>query len=303
MAFDKLSSAQDSARQIHLGLIKIAAPTLWRGLTVAAALLWLYGSTLFGLAGDWWRDENYSHGFLVPFIGGYAIWQNRCRLRETPARPVVWLGGAALLFAVALLFAGTLGAELFVARVSFVAALAGLTLYFGGWAWLMMLAFPIGVFLLAIPIPEIIFNQIAFPLQLLASDYAARAINAVGIPALREGNVIELAQMKLQVVEACSGIRSLMSLTTLAVTYAAFAESRWWRRILLVIAVIPIAIISNAARVAGTGVMAYYRGPEAAEGFQHAFSGWIVFVVALVMLMLVARLLGFASRFLPEKYR
>jgi exosortase len=303
MALDNLGPLNNSIRHVQIGEVKIPAATLWRGLAVAAALLWLYSSTLWRLAGDWWADENYSHGFLVPAIGGYAIWQNRFRLRETSARPAFWLGGAAVVGAVLLLLAGTLGAELFVARVSFVAALAGLTLYFGGWAWLALLAFPIGIFLLAIPIPEIIFNQVAFPLQLLASDYATRVINALGIPALREGNVIELAQMKLQVVEACSGIRSLMSLSTLAVTYAAFAESRWWRRVLLVASVIPIAIISNAARVAGTGVMAYYKGAEAAEGFQHAFSGWIVFVVALAMLMAVARLLMFASRFLPEKYR
>lgn len=303
MALDNLGPLNNSVRRVSVGSVKISVTSLWRGLAVAAALLWLYGDTLWRLAEDWWADENYSHGFLVPLIGGYAIWQQRFRLRETPPQPAAWAGGVVTLGAVALLLAGTLGAELFVARVSFVAALAGLTLYFGGWTWLKSLLFPIGVFLLAIPIPEIIFNQIAFPLQLLASDYAARVINALGIPALREGNVIELAQMKLQVVEACSGIRSLMSLATLAVTYAAFAESRWWRRVLLVASVVPIAIISNAARVAGTGVMAYYRGPEAAEGFQHAFSGWLVFIVALAMLMAVASLLRFAARFLPEKYR
>lgn len=303
MALHDLSSLNDSARMIRIGPIKIAVTALWKGLAITAALLWLYSNTLWGLGNDWWVDENYSHGFLVPFISGYAIWQNRFRLQETLPKPMVWIGGGLVLMAVLMLLAGTLGAEFFVARVSFVLALVGLTLYFGGLEWLKLMLFPIGIFILAIPIPEIIFNQIAFPLQLLASDYAARVINMLGIPALREGNVIELAQMKLQVVEACSGIRSLMSLATLAVTYAAFAESRWWRRILLVASVIPIAIISNAARVAGTGVMAYYRGPEAAEGFQHAFSGWIIFIVALVMLMAVAQLLRFASRFLPVRYR
>lgn len=303
MALDDLSSLSNSARHFSIGAVKINAATLWRGAAVAAALLWLYSGVLWRLAGDWWADENYSHGFLVPAIGGYAIWQQRFRLQQTPPRPAVWVGGLFVLAAVAMLLAGTVGAELFVSRVSFVAALAGLTLYFGGAEWLRLLAFPIGIFLLAIPIPEIIFNQITFPLQLLASDYAARVINALGIPALREGNVIELAQMKLQVVEACSGIRSLMSLATLAVTYAAFAETQWWRRVLLVVSVVPIAIVSNAARVAGTGVMAYHRGPEAAEGFQHAFSGWIVFIVALVLLMIVARLLRLAARLLPEKYR
>ncbi|HYE73968.1 MAG TPA: exosortase [Blastocatellia bacterium] len=303
MALHDVSSLDNSAKQIRIGPFIIAAATFWRGLALAAALLWLYSNTLWGLGNDWWIDENYSHGFLVPFISGYAMYQDRFRLQKTIGRPWVWVGGALTLMAVLMLMAGTLGAEMFVSRVSFVLALVGITLYFGGLEWLKLMLFPIGIFILAIPIPEIIFNQIAFPLQLLASDYAARVINMLGIPALREGNVIELAQMKLQVVEACSGIRSLMSLATLAVTYAAFAESQWWRRIILVASVIPIAIVTNAARVAGTGVMAYYRGPEAAEGFQHAFSGWIIFIVALVLLMAVAQLLRLFSRFLPFKYR
>jgi exosortase len=144
---------------------------------------------------------------------------------------------------------------------------------------------------LAIPIPSILFYRIALPLQLIASDYATRAIKLFGVPALREGNVIELAQMKLQVVEACSGIRSLVSLLTLAVVYAYFTESRWWRRIALAVAVVPIAIVANAARVTGTGVMAHYHGIRAAEGFMHAFSGWLVFLAAVLMLLALAKFL------------
>src|SRR5262249_11119292 len=152
-------------------------------------------------------------------------------------------------------------------------SVVGLVLYFCGSAHLARLAFPIGIWLLAIPIPNVIFFQIALPLQLIASDYATRMIRLFGIPALREGNVIELAQMKLQVVEACSGIRSLISLTLLAVVYAHFTENRWWRRIALVVAVVPIAIIANASRVAGAGMMAHFYGTRAAEGFLHNFSG------------------------------
>jgi exosortase D (VPLPA-CTERM-specific) len=283
------------------GRVRLDAPTLWRGGLICLALLWLYGDVLRRLARDWWVDENYSHGFLVPLISGYLIWTNRDRLLAALPKPRLMLGGGLMLAAVAMLLAGTLGAELYLSRVSFLVALAALVVYFCGLVWLRLLVFPLGLFLLAIPIPAILFNQIAFPLQLIASDYATRAIGFLDIPALREGNVIELAQMKLQVVEACSGIRSLMALTTLAVTYAYFAETRWWRRLVLVAAVIPMAIIANAARVAGTGVMAHYWGAEAAEGFMHGFSGWLVFILALLMLLGLARLLSLAAKLFTRR--
>mgnify|MGYP001579559829 FL=1 len=193
-----------------------------------------------------------------------------------------------------------LGAELYITRLSLVLSLAGLTVYFGGFVWLRRLLFPIGLLLFALPVPNIVFNQIAFPLQLIASDLATRAIKLFGIPALREGNVIELARMKLQVVEACSGIRSLMALAALAAVYAYFAETRWRQRIILFAAVIPIAVIANAARVAATGVLAHYQGVQAAEGFLHSFSGLAVFLVAVVLLLALAQALNLAGRFFPS---
>ncbi len=268
-----------------------------RILVLALAWLAVYHDVIRRLADDWRVDENYSHGFLIPVISGYAIWTNRAQLFSTPAEPRLLPGAALVLLAVFMLLAGILGAELYVTRLSLVISLFGLTIYFGGWAWLRQMLFPIGLLLLALPIPNILFNQIAFPLQLLASDYATRLIRLLGIPALREGNVIELARMKLQVVEACSGIRSLVSLTSLAVIYVYFTETRWWRRIALVVAVIPIAIVANALRVAGTGVMAHYRGAQAAEGFLHSFSGLMVFLVAVLLLVGLAQLLTLAERF------
>lgn len=269
------------------------------GAAIAPFLLaWLavYYDVIRRLIGDWRGDENYSHGFLIPLISGYAIWANREEIFSTPARPRLLPGATMMLLAALMLFAGVLGAELYLTRLSLLLSLVGLTVYFGGWSWLRRLLFPIGLLLFALPIPNIVFNQIAFPLQLIASDYATRTIKLLGIPALREGNVIELAQMKLQVVEACSGIRSLVSLTSLAVVYVYFTETRWWRRIALVAAVIPIAIVANAARVAGTGVLAHYRGVQAAEGFLHNFSGLMVFLVAVLLLLGVANLLTLAER-------
>jgi exosortase len=279
---------------------------MWRRavapMTLAIAWGALYFDTLRRLVDDWRVDENYSHGFLIPFISAYAIWRNRDRIISTPVAPRIFLGGALMLMAVLMLFAGVVGAELYLARLSLVLSLAALALYFLGLKWLKLLVFPIGLLLFALPIPSIVFNQIAFPLQLIASDYATRAIRLFGIPALREGNVIELAQMKLQVVEACSGIRSLVTLATLAVVYGYFTEKRLWRRIALFVAVIPIAIIANAARVAGTGLMAHHWGIQAAEGFLHGFSGWLVFFVAVLLLLAFAQALSWIERMSGMRY-
>ena len=290
-------------QEVKIGEITISQSSVWRGCLICLALGWLYFEVLRRLTSDWYNDENYSHGLLVPFIAGYALWQNREGLRATPLNPRTWIGGGLVIVAVLLLWAGTVGAEMFITRISFLFAIISLVLYFGGTDWLKRMFFPLLLLLLAIPIPMLIFNRIAFPLQLIASDYAARVINLIGIPAFREGNVIELAQMKLEVVEACSGIRSLMSLATLAVTYAYFAEAKWWRRIALVISVIPIAIVTNAARVTITGIMAHYRGEEAAQGFQHAFSGWLMFIVAMLLLLVIAQALRLISKLLPAKLR
>ncbi|MFN0109118.1 MAG: VPLPA-CTERM-specific exosortase XrtD [Blastocatellia bacterium] len=273
-------------------MMPIERKTLWPISLIVLAWLAVYYDVLRRLVSDWWVDENYSHGFLIPIICGYAIWSQRERLLALPVASRWWTGAALMALAALTLFAGVMGAELYITRLSLVLSLVALTVYFGGFVWLRALIFPLGLLLFALPIPNIVFNQIAFPLQLIASDFATRAIKLFGIPALREGNVIELAQMKLQVVEACSGIRSLVTLATLAVVYAYFAETRWWRRIALVVAVIPIAVIANAARVAGTGVLAHHQGVQVAEGFLHSFSGLAVFLVAVVLLFFVAKALN-----------
>jgi exosortase len=186
-----------------------------------------------------------------------------------------------------LLLAGLLGSELFVSRVSLIVATVGVVLFLFGWEHVRILAFPFAFLFLMIPLPAIIFNQIAFPLQLLASEVGEWAISSAGVPVLREGNVLILANTSLEVAEACSGIRSLVSLITLGIVYGYFIDSRAWVRVLIVLSTIPVAILSNAARVAGTGILAHYWGPEAADGFFHEFSGWIVFIVAFVLILAI----------------
>jgi exosortase len=191
--------------------------------------------------------------------------------------------------------AGILGAELFLTRISIIGVLAGSVLFLFGWRHLRILAFPIAFLLLMVPLPAIVFNQIAFPLQLLASRVGEASLSTVGIPVLREGNVMIMANTTLEVAEACSGIRSLISLLTLGIVYGYFVDPRGWARAFLSLATIPIAVIANGARVAGTGIAAHVYGPEAAEGFFHEFSGWLVFVFAFSLLFLLQRVLHWIS--------
>jgi exosortase D (VPLPA-CTERM-specific) len=248
----------------------------------------LYWRVIAKLVFDWSHDENYSHGFLIVPIALYFVWERRARLSAATSRPRA-LGLAVVLASVALLAAGILGAELFLTRISMLGVTAGTILFLLGWQHLAILAFPLAFLLLMIPIPAIVFNQIAFPLQLLASRFGEAALTVVGIPVLREGNVITLATTSLEVAEACSGIRSLISLLTLAIVYGYLAESRIWVRVVLALSAIPVAIVANGVRVAGTGVAAHYLGLEAAMGFFHTFSGWLVFLVAFALLFVVHR--------------
>ncbi|HEY6356729.1 MAG TPA: exosortase/archaeosortase family protein, partial [Vicinamibacterales bacterium] len=179
----------------------------------------------------------------------------------------------------------------FLSRVSLLVVLTGVVLFLFGWRHLRMLAFPLAFLLLMVPLPAIVFNRIAFPLQLVASRFGETMISAANIPVLREGNVLVMANTSLEVAEACSGIRSLVSLITLALLYGYFTDRRLWVRLAIVASAIPVAIVANGARVAGTGIAAHYIGPDAAQGFFHEFSGWVVFIVAFLLLLLIQRLL------------
>jgi exosortase len=183
------------------------------------------------------------------------------------------------------LTAGVLGSELFLSRISIVGTAVGIVLFFFGWARLRVLAFPLAFLILMIPLPAIIFNQIAFPLQLVASRFGEFTLASVDIPVLREGNVLILAHASLEVAEACSGIRSLITLLTLGIVFGYFADPRAWVRTVVALSSIPVAIVANGARIAGTGIAAHAFGPAAAEGFFHEFSGWIVFIAAFVMML------------------
>lgn len=282
---------------------------LWKPFLIGAALAFLYANVLPKLARDWWTDENYSHGLLVPFVIGFIVWLEFDNLKKATEKPAVMFGGAFILLAFLLLLAGTLGAELFLQRVSFAVMLAGIVVYFFGARVLRFLLAPFALLLLAIPIPQIIFNKIAFPLQIWASQLAIWGIRLFDVASVRKGNVIEILPqgatqvVGLEVVEACSGIRSLMTLVTLALVLAYFTRTRetrleenwfdclknfdFWRAVILMLSAIPIAIITNAARVTATGVLTYEYGKQAADGFTHDVSGWLVYLIAFALLLAV----------------
>jgi exosortase len=253
-------------------------------------LAWLYAPVLSHLVGQWVHDPNYSHGFFVPAFSLFVIWNERDRLRKLPFEPS-WSGLLVLALGLVVLAAGILGAELFFSRVSLLLSIAGLLVLTCGWNYFRAVFFPWLFLLFMIPIPTIVFNEITFPLQLLASRAAAYALPLLGVPVLREGNIIQLPAMALEVAEACSGIRSLMSLATLAIIYGYLMEPRTALRVILALASVPIAVLANSLRIVGTGLLVQYWDPDKAQGFFHAFSGWLIFVVSLILLFLLHRAL------------
>jgi len=291
---------------------------IWKPILIGLVLAFLYTSVLAKLGFDWWTDENYSHGLLVPFVIGFILWLEFEDFQKVARTPKFWLGGGVILFALLMLLGGSLGAELFTQRVSFVVMLGGIVIYFFGTKVLQFLVVPFVLLLLSIPIPQIIFNKIAFPLQIYASQIAVWGIRLFEIPTVRKGNVFEILPrgatqiIALEVVEACSGIRSLMTLMTLALILAYFTRTKrefgghgWLgflksfdvlRALILMLSAIPIAVLTNAARVTTTGVLTYYYGRQATEGRLHDALGWLVYVVALGLLILFNFILQFVFR-------
>jgi exosortase len=265
-----------------------------RGLTAAAflvfvaALAYAYRHVAAGLIAQWSADENYSHGFLIVPLALYFAWTRRAALRDAPRRPSAW-GLVLVALSLCAFLAGIAAAELFVTRASFIGLLAGTIVFLCGTRHLRLLAFPVGFLILMIPPPEILFNQVALPLQLFASRAGEVVLRGAGVPVLRDGNVLELVSMRLEVAEACSGIRSIVSLLTFALVLGEFSGCSRRRKLLLALATVPIAVIANATRVAATGLAAHTWGPAVAEGLLHSTSGFLVFGAAVAVLLIVER--------------
>ncbi|HZS56824.1 MAG TPA: exosortase/archaeosortase family protein [Bryobacteraceae bacterium] len=264
-------------------------PIAWFG----ALLILCYAPILYRMGYQWANDENMGHGFFVPLVAGFIIWQRRAKLASLPLKTNRWGLVLVVLAALQALIA-TLGAELFTARLAFVIAIVGVILYIGGTAWIRALAFPLLLLLFMIPIPAIIYAQLTLRLQILASELGEIMIGWMGIPVLRSGNTLQLPSQTLDIAEACSGIRSLLSLGFLSLVYAYFTDKRVWMRWALLIATIPIAIGANGIRVALTGLLSEVN-TKLAQGAFHETEGYIVFVVALAALIITHRILNFAA--------
>ncbi|HTS51613.1 MAG TPA: exosortase/archaeosortase family protein [Bryobacteraceae bacterium] len=256
----------------------------------SALLIACYAPLLWALARQWATAEDMSHGFFVPLVAGYIVWRKRGELAAIKPSPNYWglmlaaWGGVQMVL-------GTLAAQVFIAETAFLVSLAGAVLFLGGSRALKILAFPLFLLAFMFPIPAIVYAHLTLPLQLFASSVAETILNALGVPVLRDGNVLELASQRLSVVEACSGIRSLVSLAFLALVYAYFFDRRVWMRWVLLAATVPIAIAANAARVTLMGLIGEYR-TDLAQGFMHLAEGWMLFVTALALVLLFHRVVN-----------
>jgi len=264
-----------------------------------ALLLAIYAPVLKNMIRQWNNDPDLGHAFFVPAIAAYIVWQDRNELSAMKPEPNLW-GLLVIAWGAIQLLIATLGAELFTARMSFVVTLIGVVWTLGGTKMLRKLAFPLFLMFFMLPIPLVIYQAATFKLQILASQLADAALTLLSVPVLREGNVLELPNQKLSVVDACSGIRSLLSLTFLSLVYGYFFERKTWIRVVLFFSTIPIAIVANASRVTMTGIMTQIKA-ELAEGFFHEAEGWVIFMVALIFLIVWHQILLRGTKFVDAR--
>jgi exosortase len=246
----------------------------------------LYSKILRAMVIQWWEDPNYSHGLLVPLFAGYLIWRKRGALQGLPLRGSP-AGLAVIAAGICLLILGDLGADNFLMRSSLIVVLAGLVLFHLGPQLFRGILFPLVFLFFMVPLPGVVFYAITFPLQRLAAQQAAWTLDALGVPVLLDGNVIHLAQLTLGVTEACSGIRSLISLFAGAVAWAYLLLPAGWSMVLFVAATLPITIFANAARVVITGLIGQTFGVQYASGVFHEFAGLVIYVFAFLCLLAI----------------
>ena len=287
-----METEADIPRTAAAGGRPLQGGAVWTSVTAVSVLLVaLYWAVLPRLVTQWATDDDHTHGFLILPLALYFAWGRREKLSSLAVKPS-FRGAGLLVLGLLMLVVGSIGAELFLQRASLIVVLAGLVWLILGTAVLRELAFPLAFLVFMVPLPAIAMNAVALPLQLFAAQSATFCLQAAGVPVLREGNVIVLADTTLEVAEACSGIRSLQALLALGAVYGYFTQRAAWKRWALLLLSVPIAIAANALRVAGTGFLAHFWGSEAAHSFYHSFAGWIIFVVAFVLLLACGALLS-----------
>jgi exosortase len=283
-------SEQTAAQQPN-ALAKISWPAIaWFG----GLLILCYWPILYRMGNQWATDENMGHGFFVPIFAGFVAWQHRNELLAEPRKSNAF-GLIIVIFSGLLSVVATLGAELFSARLSFVIALFGTVLYLGGTRWIKILLFPLVLLLFMIPIPAIIYSALTMKLQNLASELGELMIGMMGIPVFREGNILHIPSQPLDIAEACSGIRSLMTLLFMALIISYFTDKKVWMRWALLVATVPIAILANGMRVAITALLSEHN-TEWASGWYHEMEGFIIYFIDIIVLLAVHRLINVVAK-------
>ena len=249
---------------------------------------WLYAPLASRLAAQLWQDPNYTHGFFVPIFSMFLFWEGREKLAALRMKPA-WSGLVIVLLALMVLVLGTISSGLFLFRISFLLLISGAVVFLAGWEHLAAISFPLAFLVLLMP-SSALLSEITFPLQLLASRTASFLLTSVGVSTVREGNIILLPSARLEVAEACSGVRSLFSLITLTIIYGYLAEAKTGVRVLLALIAVPISVLANALRIAVTGLVVEYWGIQGAQGPLHLLSGWLIFASSLALIFLVHRL-------------
>jgi exosortase len=267
---------------------------LFQMVTLGILVIILYYSVIRDLVGDWIIDENYSHGFLIPLVSVFFIWRQRANLRAVHRKPH-GLGLVIFLAGLLMFMAANVAAEHFTMRFSLLVVMSGLILYLGGKDIAGKLWFPLVYLVFMIPVPYVLYYSASFPLELLASRWTTTVVSLLGIPIFREGNILHLQNITLQVIDACSGLRSLISLSALSAAMAYVTQKTVLKGVILFLTSVPVAIMANILRLSVTAVLASLYGEQLAQGFLHKFSGILVFAFAVISLYLIGRLLIWLS--------
>lgn len=255
-----------------------------------AATFFLYFPTLQNLVHDWDTNDNYSHGYFIPVLSLYLIYSIKDALQKLSVKTNI-MGLFLLLLGLVQLIIATVGSEYFLQRTSLILVLAGIILFCLGFSYFKKLFLPIAYLIFMIPLPTIIWNKIAFPMQLFGSYLTEKVVTLMGIPLFREGNVLHLANTTLEVVDACSGLRSLTTLFALSAVLAILSNHTTFKKWALFLVAAPIAIFANIIRLSITALVASKYGSDIAHGFLHDFSGIVIFTIGIILLLGVNNLL------------
>lgn len=271
------------------------ATTLVLLLALAAVFTYVYWSAIRYMVSVWYEDPNYSHGFLIPLVSAYLVWDRRRELAAVARRPSPWglalIGGGLCLFLL-----GHLSGENFTKLFSMLPVIAGTICFTVGPGFLRIIAFPFGFLVFMLPVPYLLYNAAAFPLKLFVSWVSVLVLQSLGIQVVRDGNLITLSTTTLEVADACSGIRSIISLLALSAVLAYSAQKGWFRQVSLVVLSVPIAVVANSFRVIVTGILADRYGAGVALGFLHEFAGVAIYALAIVLLLIASLALNKLGR-------